>query len=111
MYSLTHAFVLMEKESERNKRRLRIERKILRDASNLLDVDESTFIKNYRLNKAAFTYVLSFIEDGAISARSSSKTPSSPTILCFTVFLRREAISTQLAKISTRQWLTMAVDI
>ncbi|XP_017468754.1 PREDICTED: uncharacterized protein LOC108360822 [Rhagoletis zephyria] len=44
---------------------MKISKGITRDASNPLELDEAMFIKNYRLNKASFTYVLGELEEGS----------------------------------------------
>ncbi|XP_054727207.1 putative nuclease HARBI1 [Anastrepha obliqua] len=64
--------MLVEAEGERSRSNMKIQRKTLRDASNPLDVEDTMFTKNYRLNKAAFLYVLSVLDGNARSMRSCS---------------------------------------
>ncbi|XP_053949332.1 putative nuclease HARBI1 [Anastrepha ludens] len=64
--------MLVEAEGERSRSNMKTERKILRDASNPLDVEDTMFTKNYRLNEAAFLYVLSVLDGNARSMRSCS---------------------------------------
>ncbi|XP_036322455.1 uncharacterized protein LOC118736485 [Rhagoletis pomonella] len=65
MDSLASAIMLMVEEGELSRSAIKIQRKTLRDASNPLEMQEVMFIKNFRLNKAAFTYVLSVLEEKA----------------------------------------------
>ncbi|XP_055902385.1 putative nuclease HARBI1 [Eupeodes corollae] len=58
MDSIAIAIFEINSENTQRRRKLKLQRKILRDAFNPFELDDKVFKKNFRLNKAAFKYIL-----------------------------------------------------
>ncbi|XP_067623753.1 putative nuclease HARBI1 [Eurosta solidaginis] len=54
----------------------RIERRIIRDSSNIMNLSDKSFVKNFRLNKDAFLYVLDSINGELKSPKRSTAVPN-----------------------------------
>ncbi|XP_065368827.1 putative nuclease HARBI1 [Calliphora vicina] len=61
---------------EENENVERITRRILRDRSDILSLNDQSFIQNFRLNKDAFMYVLNAIEHDLIVPKRSTAIPT-----------------------------------
>ncbi|XP_055920582.1 putative nuclease HARBI1 [Eupeodes corollae] len=62
MDSLAFAIIAITEEATLKKKKLKVQRKILRDACNPFELNDQIFQRNFRLNKAAFKYVLDLLK-------------------------------------------------
>lgn len=60
---MAHALLLVYAEEERKKKLWRIQKRNLRDAFNPLELPETEFVANFRLNKAGYQQVLAEVNE------------------------------------------------
>ncbi|XP_046810773.1 uncharacterized protein LOC124420750 [Lucilia cuprina] len=76
----------------------RIERKYIRANSNIMDINENAFVKNFRLNKVSFMYVFNSIKDDLKAAQRSTSIPSMLKLAATLKFLAQGGYQHQIGQ-------------